>query len=134
VNEKIGEPTQGPVVAFGDIEMVLAGEFKMNMLQAMNANKVFSEMTVSHSTVWVYKAGTPVFELAAPGGVYVMQSYSQAVDRTLTVETLPSLGSRLALPRGWTFKVRVLDEDFILESNGNAVVINDDFGCTYQKI
>jgi hypothetical protein len=65
--------------------------------------------------------------------VYVMQSYSQIADKSLTIDDLPDLGSRLALPPGWTYTPRELTEDLVLDSGGLAYVVNDEFYNSYQR-
>ena len=63
-----------------------------------------------------------------------MQSYSRQVNRNQSIDDLRELGSKLKLPSGWTFKTEILDKDFELTAKGQAWVIQDDFGNTYQKI
>jgi hypothetical protein len=76
-----------------------------------------------------------VYELVSPDGdVYRMQSYSQIVDSTLTVDELETLGERLDLPEGWSYQARVLTEDSELRADGLTYIVNDEFGSTYQKV
>jgi hypothetical protein len=130
-----GETAGGRIVKFGNIEMKMVGELSLNFIEAVSqANKVYYDLVVKRPTVWVYKANRTVYELRSPTAVYIMQSYSQAVDKTLTAETLAGLGSKLALPQGWSFSSRVLTSDLQLDAHGTAIVINDNFGCSYQKL
>ena len=62
-----------------------------------------------------------------------MQSYSRIIDADLDIEDLSNLGNRLALPEGWTFSTRILQEDYYLVSDGKAFVIQDDLAKTYQR-
>jgi hypothetical protein len=84
--------------------------------------------------VFYFDAGTEVYELTDPdGAVYVMQSYSQKLDPTLSADQLAGLGARLKLPAGWTFSTRVLDAELeVRDVDGIAVVVQDDFENTYQ--
>jgi haloalkane dehalogenase len=50
-----------------------------------------------------------------------------------TVDDLPTLGSTLQLPTGWTYQARTLSEDLILTADGEATIVTDDLGNTYQK-
>ena len=69
----------------------------------------YRDRTVNRRNTWTWKRGRTVFELIAPGGRrYVMQSYAQIVDPSLTLRQLPRLGHRLALPPGWSYRWRVL--------------------------
>jgi NADH:ubiquinone oxidoreductase subunit E len=75
-----------------------------------------------------------VYELVAPDGtVYVIQSYAQIVDPTLTQESLATLASRLTLPEQWHYRVRTLDQEYVLQVSGEAHVIQDDLENTYQR-
>ena len=56
-----------------------------------------------------------------------------AVDDTLTEADLPELGSRLQLPPGWSFRARVVSEDYVVEDqDGVAIVLQDELANTYQ--
>ncbi|MCU0630790.1 MAG: hypothetical protein MUF37_06535 [Methanoregulaceae archaeon] len=60
----------------------------------------------------VLNQGQPIFILDAPNGMtFVMQSYCIAVDKNLTYEDLPNLGSRLNLPEGWSYRTKILEKD-----------------------
>jgi hypothetical protein len=65
---------------------------------------------------YVYAKGKPVYLLAPPGGkvVYVMQSYTNHIDKSLTMAKLSQLGHILKLPAGWTFTTKVLDRDLVV--------------------
>ena len=63
-----------------------------------------------------------------------MQSYSHIVDDTQTTDSLSGLGSRLALPEGWTFTARVLEDDLFVEDvEGIATIVQDELTNTYQR-
>ena len=62
-----------------------------------------------------------------------MQSYSRIIDADLEIEGLSNLGERLEPPEGWTFSTRILEEDYYLVSDGEAVVIHDNLANTYQR-
>ncbi len=58
-----------------------------------------------------------MYELLAPdGSTYVMQSYSQIIDPNLSIGQLKSLGDRLNLPQGWSYRSRVLKKDLFLKA------------------
>ncbi len=63
-----------------------------------------------------------------------MQSYAQIADPSLSISDLENLGSRLELPKGWSYRTRVLTEDSRLRANGVAYVINDNLYDSYQKV
>ena len=68
------------------------------------------------------------------GQVYIMQSYAQIVDPTQTEASLETLASRLQLPQGWHYRVRRLDQDYVVQTTGEAYVLQDDFENTYQRV
>ena len=76
-----------------------------------------------------------MYELLAPDGrSYIMQSYSVEVDPHLNEEGLASLSSKLALPKGWRYRVRKLSEPLIVRNNGlKAYVLQDDLKNSYQR-
>ena len=83
----------------------------------------------------LFKAGLPVFQLLdSDGEVFFMRSYSLQVDPWQTMDALKTLGQRLRLPRGWSFRVVKLRSDYLLEpAGGQATVIQDDLLNTYEK-
>ena len=89
---------------------------------------------MARTTVFHYRAGRPVYELTAPNGdVYMMQSYAQIADPKLTMDDLAGLGARLKLPKGWTYRTRMLAADTALKAEGVAYVINDNLYNSYQR-
>lgn len=95
----------------------------------------YRERSVSRLNTWHWRAGRKVYELLAPdGATYVMQSYSQIVDPSLDITDLGSLGERLALPRGWSYRVRRLRKPLTLRARGSATILQDELKNTYQRI
>jgi hypothetical protein len=47
-------------------------------------------------------------------GIYVMQSWTDHFDETLTADKLPDLDKILKPPKGWTFSVKTLDRDLTI--------------------
>ena len=95
----------------------------------------YSEQPVRRTTVYVWNQGREVYELVAPdGATYVMQSYSLAVDRTLTEADLPVLGARLRLPAGWSYRVRRLEDEWALSVEREARVVQDELENSYQRV
>ncbi|MEL6186196.1 MAG: hypothetical protein AAFU79_16340 [Myxococcota bacterium] len=117
---------------YGDIEMTLAATLIID--PEMTSGEPYNESTVLRSTTYEFAAGSEIYELTAPNGaIYVMQSLAQIVDPGLTREDLPTLGSRLVLPEGWTFLARTLQETLILVAEGEATVVQDELRNTYQR-
>jgi hypothetical protein len=59
---------------------------------------------------------------------------SQIVDANLTFADLPGLGSRLVPPTNWTYSARTLDATLSMRAYGQAVVIQDEYQNTYQRV
>ena len=120
---------------FGGIEMKLVASLDKTLFSMNFGENFYIESFVKRETNWVYFAGNMVYELVSPeGDVYRMQAASQIVDADLTIDKLEYLGDRLELPEGWTYRARVLEEDSILDSNGLATIVQDEFLNTYQKV
>lgn len=119
---------------FGGIAMREAGILELSLADKMSLGKPYLIHKVARKTIWVYDAGKPVFQLIGPdGAVYFMQSYS--VEKTnQDLNSLASLGSKLQLPKGWSFRTLVLKNNYELPAiDGMAYVVQDDFANTYQK-
>jgi hypothetical protein len=129
-----GASDTGKTFTFGGIEMGLRATLTTQAGQPTVGDQLYVPNEVKRDTVWIYDAGKPIFELTDPqGNVYVMQSYAQMADRTLTIEQLPNLSSKLKLPQGWGYKTETLSSELDLSSNGLATVVNDDLYNSYQK-
>jgi hypothetical protein len=93
----------------------------------------YTDNHVHRGAVWFFDAGKPVYELVAPDGtVYVMQAYCLAVDPTTTEGSLLTMGDRLAPPAGWTYRVRTLDQELVVDTTHKvATVLQDEFEHSY---
>ncbi len=132
-----GSSTSGKTFTFGGIQMQLRGTLITSAGTPTVGNQFYTPNQVKRSTIFIYDAGKPIFELTAPNGdVYVMQSYAQIVDKTLTYKQLSSLASKLQLPSGWTYTTKTLQQDLKLDttSTGLAYVVNDNLANSYQRV
>jgi hypothetical protein len=88
---------------------------------------------VNRGAIFFFDAGTPVYELVDPEGeAYVMQARCVGVDPEMSEESLATLGERLALPEGWSYRTRVLDEELVVDTSDHvATVVQDEFENTY---
>ncbi len=125
----------GETKNFGGIEMTKAGRIQLPLSALKGFTPTpYTTSEVSRTTISTYDAHKAVFELTDPSGnVYIMQSYSQQVDPNLKMSDLPSLGSHLELPAGWTYKTEILQAKLELDSNGLTTVVQDELDDTYQK-
>lgn len=103
-------------------------------LDASTGIAPYTEQAVQRTTTFTFASGDEIYELTSPGGtVYVMQAMAQFVDESLTLDDLPTLGSRLELPEGWSYQARTLADDLVLVADGEATVLQDELSNTYQR-
>ncbi|MCB0949090.1 MAG: hypothetical protein KDB44_07390 [Mycobacterium sp.] len=124
-------PTGPPEIAtFGGIDMIRQATVK---LTSMNPAP-YRPNSVTRNTVFVFDSGKPVFELIDPDGRHwVMQTWSQVVDPTLSYEDLANLATRLRMPDAWTYRARVLDEELRIDTTTEAAqVLQDDLTNSYS--
>lgn len=128
------EATDGPGVVedFGGIEMQRQASVQVGALA--DASVPYRVREVNRSTRFTFDAGSTVYELRAPdGATFVMQSWSQQKDPTLTEADLAGLGSRLQLPEGWTYAARVLAEPLVVDTTASpARVLQDELANSYS--
>jgi len=125
---------------YNGTERTIAG-YKMNQPGILNLSvsdlknrTAYSVHEVNRKTTYTYKKGEKVYELVSNNNeVYTMQSASREIDNNLTLADLDNLGSRLQLPDGWNYRVRVLDEDETYQIDGAASIIQDEFRNSYQR-
>jgi hypothetical protein len=124
----------GEIRSFGGLEMRSIAVVDLG--KGLPDRRPYIPTPVQRDTDFVYDAGREIHELTAPdGSVYIMQSYSIEIDPTLTAEGLRTLGSRLALPDGWTYASRVLDDRLVVQDvNGIAAVLQDELRNSYQLV
>jgi hypothetical protein len=119
---------------FGGIEMYRQASLAIGSLA--DAARPYTPNEVDRATVFVFDAGQVVYELTAPDDTtYVMQTWSQQKDPTLTEADLAGLGSRLQLPPGWTYGSRTLVEPLrVVTTDTVAKVLQDDLGNSYSQM
>jgi hypothetical protein len=93
----------------------------------------YVERKINRGAVFYWDAGKKVYELVNPEGVsYVMQARCIGVDPSISEESLDSLGDKLSLPAGWSYRIRVLDAEMIVDTTAHiATVLQDEFENSY---
>lgn len=134
--DQISATIDGAVESFAGLEMQLVATLKLPTGSMPQDRPAYAGMVVARNTEYTYLAGNPVFELvSSDGSVYVMQTYVTPDDPDGDFSALADLGGRLALPEGWTFREVVPTRDLhAATSNGQATVVRDDLGNTYQLL
>ena len=89
---------------------------------------------VSRKSKMGFVKGQPVFIVESPDGMpWVMQAWSNIVDPNLSYAQLKDMGSKLKLAPGWKFRVKVLEQDLMIQAvNGKARIVQDDLQNTYD--
>lgn len=128
-------PTERVLADFGNITMFLAATVEVEA-PPTTGEAAYSVAEVARSTVFTFAAGRQVYELHSPEGErFMMQSFSRVVDPEQQLGDLQFLNRRLALPPGWQFSTRVLQEEFQLRTVGGvARVVSDDLNNVYQAV
>jgi hypothetical protein len=123
----------GKVESFDGLDARLLAELEIKIHSSKR--QPYTENGVQRQNRYVYERGKNVYELLSPDGpVYVMQSYSQEVDKQLNEAGLLTLADHLKLPQGWKYRTRTLDEDLVIQNvGGKAYVIQDDCKNSYQR-
>ncbi|WP_460357038.1 hypothetical protein [Mycobacterium sp. ZZG] len=130
IEKDMGE--QPEIATFGGIDMVRQATVS---LTSMNPAPYLPN-TVARHAVFVFDRDKPIFELVDPDGRrWVMQTWSQVVDPTLSYDDLPGLATRLRLPDGWSYRARTLDEQLRVDTSSRpAQVLQDDLTNSYSLV
>lgn len=115
---------------FGGLEMIRQAKVQ---LSSMNPAP-YQPNRVDRKALFVFDAGREIYELIDPDGRrWVMQTFSQIVDPTLSRADLPGLASRLSLPPGWRYEARTPTSTLRVDTTGqDASVTQDDLKNSYS--
>jgi hypothetical protein len=116
--------------SFGGIEMIRQATVK---LASMNPSP-YNVNRVDRKAIFIFDAGREIYELIDPEGRrWVMQTWSQTVDRALALADLSALASRLSLPAGWRYEPRTPQTPLRVDTtNTEACVTQDDLANSYS--
>jgi hypothetical protein len=119
-----------PRKSFGGIDMIEQATVQL----ASNNPAPYSVNKVDRRAVFTFDAGRPVFELVDPDGKrWVMQTWSQVVDKNLDLADLAGLASRLNPPTGWRYETRTLTEPLTVDTtDAVAHVMQDELTNSYS--
>jgi hypothetical protein len=126
----------GVPAEFGGVEFNLVARMQMpadfDFTQDQSA-RAFKPTQIRRVSTYRYASGRPVFLLRSPDETtWVMQTFTNHIDATLTDADLPDLGSRLALADGWQFNAVTLDRDLTINTTGLANIVPDNLSNMYQ--
>jgi len=128
IAKKPGEPQ--PTRGFGGLDMIEQATVAL----PSNIPVPYTTNLVDRRAVFTFDAGRPVFELIDPDGRrWVMQSYSQIVEKNLTLDALAALEARLHPPEGWRYESRTLAAPLVVDTTSTvAHVLQDELTNTYS--
>jgi hypothetical protein len=103
---------------------------------AVSGGQPYISAIIERKSEIFFEKNKPVFILDDPTGTsWVMKSYTDFVDKNLTYENLKTLDKRIKLPSGWSYRVRVLEQDLILRPfKGIARIVQDELQNTYDAL
>ena len=131
-----GMRATAPVKTFGELTMFLAATIDFG--DELPSRIDYTERYVSRDNFWEFAAHEPRYYLHALDGTrYLLQAYAHYVDPTQTVESLATLGSRLALPEGWSFVIDADPATTLQLGTGDeniACILQDELGNSYQRV
>jgi hypothetical protein len=127
----VGEPEEFGGVKFNLVaKMQMPAGFDTDQDQSAQA---YRPTQIRRVSTYEFRSGQPVFLLRSPDGItWVMQSFTDHIDHTLTEAALPKLGSLLTLAEGWQFKATTLDQDLTIITYGLANIVPDNLSNMYQ--
>lgn len=119
---------------FGGIAMMREATVALTPSDLVAQRTPYKPHIVNRTAAFTFNAGRQVYELHEPNGdTWVMQTWSQQVDPTLSESQLASLGTRLTLPTGWTYTTRTLSAPLVVATQDVAAhVLQDDFDNSYS--
>ncbi len=128
------EPNPGPIGTFAGQNLRQAATIDLTKVGIVHPPP-YATVTITRDNTWHYRAGSRVYDLIRPSGrVYRMQAYSDIVDPTMTMSDLAKLGSTLALPDGWRFRITRLHKSLDITARGRATILQDELQDTYQRL
>ena len=128
-----GVTSSGDSLTVNGIKFGLTGMLTFPVGSPPLGSDPYVPYTVNRNTIYLYRAGTLVYELTDPNGnVYVMQAYSKQIDPSLTLNALKDIGPTNQLATGWTYSSRRLPADLTLTAAGSTTIVNDHYANTYQ--
>jgi hypothetical protein len=127
----VGEPTE-----FGGIKFNLVARMQMpadfDFTQDQSA-RAYNPTQIRRISTYSFLGGRPVFLLRSPDETtWVMQTFTNHIDATLTEADLPKLDSRLTLADGWQFNAVTLKRDLTINTTGVANIVPDNLSNMYQ--
>lgn len=133
--DAVGRDTSDVIsVMFGPIEMNRYAT--VSITDPSSVGRSYAPQTVDRKSTFVFRSGETIFRLTADDGRrFVMQSWSQQVDASLSEADLATLGERLQLPASWIYEPVTLTDDLVIGASAQpAQVLQDEFLNSYSLV
>lgn len=121
---------------FGGIKMTWMGVVPVEQLEKGVTMGHYVPGYIFRDNQYTFNKGTEVYLLDAPDGeVFVMQSFTNFVQKEVDINHVKDLGRLLKMPPGWKFRAVVLDRELLVNqkrTNNLAHVFQDDLKNAYQ--
>jgi hypothetical protein len=121
----------GTIKDFGGIEARYAATLPLSAIGAGEGSDPYAPFTTKKEQKLTYLKGQPVYELVDKNGsAFVLNAYGAKVEGGDPA----NLADQLSPAEGWTFRVRVLDEDFVKIHKGDtpSKMVGDDLHQYYS--
>lgn len=127
----VGEPDDLGGVKFNYLaNMKMPATFDPRRDQSATA---YHPMQIHRHSRYEFQAGRPVFLLRSPDEItWVMQTFTDHIDRGLTESALPGLAVRLTLPDGWALPSYSCGPRSHHRHQRLAHIVSDDLANMYQ--
>ena len=122
----------GETKTFGGIDAGYAATLPITAVGSGEGADPYVPFTTKKDQTLVYKAGQPVYEVVDPDGrAYVLNAFSGAVKDADPA----NLVDQLSPVDGWTFRVRVPEEDLVIvhSSAASKKMVGDDLRNYYSS-
>lgn len=121
---------------FGGIKMTWMGVVPVEQLEKGVTMGHYVPGYIYRDNQYTFNKGSEVYLLDAPDGeVFIMQSFTNFVQKEIPITNIKDLGPKLTLPPGWKFRSVVLDRELLVNqkrTNNLAHVFQDDLKNAYQ--
>ena len=134
--DAIAKTRRGPEIikTFNGISMIEEATVAVSPADLKATRSAYDPHTVNRTAAFTFNAGRQIYELIDPKKrAWVMQTWSQQIDPTLSESQLATLGSKLTLPDGWVYRVRTLSKPLVVATESAAAhVLQDNLENSYS--
>jgi hypothetical protein len=112
-------------------------QLNMGKKTSVGESTPYRAMTIARKSGLGWNKGTTVMLLDdAEGNTWIMKGYQVGLTPQYTYQEFLAVGQGRfnKLPKGWTFRVKTLEKDFVEKpERGVATILSDEFFNVYDK-